>query len=287
MNGRLRRNPSLAALKQPEYTGENRCIPCTALNLVLAAVGSVVTGALLNPTLGRQAAGVGLAAFLLAGALIYFRGYLVPGTPTITKRYFPDWLLRAFDKTSEPRPEARVLDEYEPETLLREVGIVAYDPAAADLGLDPEFAAGWTAAIERYRGDEQALKQGLGELSGVAPERIDFVHHPRAFAAWVDEDHLASWPSMGAAVADVAAAEELPQWDSEWTLRPLSVQAELLGILRLFLDTCPSCDGEVLLSQDVVESCCRSWDVVAATCLACDDRLFEVDVDAKTLAEEN
>jgi hypothetical protein len=42
---------------------------------------------------------------VLAGslALVYLRGYLVPGTPAFTKRYFPDWLLAWFDKTPERR----------------------------------------------------------------------------------------------------------------------------------------------------------------------------------------
>ncbi|WP_408960091.1 hypothetical protein [Natrinema sp. 74] len=81
-------------LKQPEYTGENRCEPCTVLNLVIAAVvGSLVA---------RKSRLGGLVAVGVSIALIYLRGYLVPGTPTLTKRYLPPAVLRWFGKDPEP-----------------------------------------------------------------------------------------------------------------------------------------------------------------------------------------
>ncbi|ELY55555.1 hypothetical protein [Natronolimnohabitans innermongolicus] len=82
-------------LKQPEYTGENRCEPCTILNLAIAAiVGSLIA---------RKTKLGGLLAVGFSIALIYLRGYLVPGTPTLTKRYLPPAVLRWFGK--EPEPE--------------------------------------------------------------------------------------------------------------------------------------------------------------------------------------
>ncbi|MDF9747762.1 hypothetical protein [Natrinema salsiterrestre] len=81
-------------LKQPEYTGENRCEPCTVLNLAIAAVvGSLVA---------RKSRLGGLLAIAVSVALIYLRGYLVPGTPTLTKRYLPPEVLRWFGKEPDP-----------------------------------------------------------------------------------------------------------------------------------------------------------------------------------------
>jgi len=81
-------------LRQPEYTGENRCEPCTVLNLVIAAVlGSVIA---------RKSRLGGLLAVGISVALIYLRGYLVPGTPALTKRYLPPEVLRWFGKEPEP-----------------------------------------------------------------------------------------------------------------------------------------------------------------------------------------
>lgn len=80
----------LDAFREPEYTGENRCVPCTAINVALAVALTAVSAAL-GPI-------VALAVFVGSMASIYFRGYLVPGTPELTKRYLPDQVLALFGK---------------------------------------------------------------------------------------------------------------------------------------------------------------------------------------------
>ena len=87
------------ALRQEEYIGENRCLPCTAVNVILGAVVALIGGAAVKRALGRTAGR--LTALILAGvfgALIYLRGYLVPGTPELTKRYLPQPVLKLFGK---------------------------------------------------------------------------------------------------------------------------------------------------------------------------------------------
>ncbi|HET7324840.1 MAG TPA: hypothetical protein VFJ06_10950, partial [Halococcus sp.] len=76
--------------RRPEYTGANRCTPCTVVNLLIAVV---VTGAvaLLVPE-------VAILAFIIFVGTIYLRGYLVPGTPSLTKQYLPARVLRLFGK---------------------------------------------------------------------------------------------------------------------------------------------------------------------------------------------
>ena len=80
-------------IREPEYTGENRCVPCTVLNVVLAVALTAAT-AVFGPV---------VAAVVLVASLgsIYYRGYLVPGTPELTKRYLPDRVLRLFGKAPE------------------------------------------------------------------------------------------------------------------------------------------------------------------------------------------
>jgi len=80
-------------IREPEYTGENRCVPCTVLNVVLAAALTAASAAF----------GPVVAAAVLVASLgsIYYRGYLVPGTPELTKRYLPDRVLRLFGKAPE------------------------------------------------------------------------------------------------------------------------------------------------------------------------------------------
>jgi hypothetical protein len=61
-------------LRQPAYTGENRCIPCTITNVTIAGIGSTVIA-----TKSRKLGGAAFAASL---GTIHLRGYLVPGTST-------------------------------------------------------------------------------------------------------------------------------------------------------------------------------------------------------------
>jgi hypothetical protein len=82
------------ALRQPEYTGESRCLPCTAVNSVLALLATVAVT--------RKSRGGGLLVAAVSAALLYLRGYIVPGTPTLTKRYLPPTVLRWFGKDPEP-----------------------------------------------------------------------------------------------------------------------------------------------------------------------------------------
>jgi len=66
------------AVADPEHTGENRCLPCTALN----ALGVAVAAGLLS----RRRRSLGLLAAVLGGAAIWLRGYVVPGTPRFAPR---------------------------------------------------------------------------------------------------------------------------------------------------------------------------------------------------------
>ncbi|ELY94643.1 hypothetical protein C483_02890 [Natrialba hulunbeirensis JCM 10989] len=84
-------------LHQPEYTGDNRCLPCTAVNIVLAVLLSAIAAVLTWVGTGPVVAlAVGAVVFCCAVGLIAVRGYLVPGTPELTNRYLPDRLRRRF-----------------------------------------------------------------------------------------------------------------------------------------------------------------------------------------------
>ena len=87
---RSRDDPVLDRIRQPAYTGENRCLPCTVLNVAIAFLATVLAA-----PLGPVAVAVVFAASM---GSIYFRGYLIPGTPTLTKRYLPAPVLEAFGK---------------------------------------------------------------------------------------------------------------------------------------------------------------------------------------------
>ncbi|MFC4249264.1 hypothetical protein ACFOZ7_20420 [Natribaculum luteum] len=273
---------ALEAMKHPSYTGENRCRPCTILNLVIAAVLAIAVASAVAEIDGALAVGAGVATFAGAVTIVYFRGYLIPGTPTITKRYVPDRFLALFDET----PTRIDRERRDPAESLLEVGVVVDDPDADDLVLDRAFAGTWERSIEAHWTDETEIRESLGQFAKVDSTRLELDERPQAVVAWADDAQLANWPSRAACVADAAAAAELPAWDPNWEHYPLALRWELLGMLRLFIEHCPACGGTVALSQDVVESCCRRRDVVAATCVECDARLFEMDVDPTELEDE-
>ena len=77
---------ALEGIRQPEYTGENRCTPCTVTNLAITAVVAAGLAYAVSVPLSAGVAVLGVAS-------VWLRGYLVPKTPELTRRYFPDWLL--------------------------------------------------------------------------------------------------------------------------------------------------------------------------------------------------
>ena len=259
-------------LHQPKYTGENRCLPCTSVNVAIAAAGSTLATKLTSRRFGS-------AAFVASLGIIYLRGYLVPGTPTLTKRYFPERVLRWFDKdTTTPVTDASI--EIDPERVLFNAGAVEPCREGTDLCLTGDFQQVWRERIHTVRSrdlDEDHLAGALGVST--TNDRITVEQHGDAFVAYTDDAILGQWSSQAAVIADVAAATELSERLSDWSdLAPAEI-ARVLMSLRIFIEQCPDCDGPAQVEQEVVESCCRSYDVIASACQDCDARLFEMEWD--------
>ncbi|MFB6217939.1 MAG: hypothetical protein ABEH77_01985 [Halobacteriaceae archaeon] len=251
--------------RQPEYTGENRCLPCTAVNLVLAAAASLALGAVWPP--------LGVVGGVVSLAAIYLRGYLVPGTPTLTKRYLPERVLRWFDKAPEPPATEDATGGAGVEAILRDAGAIEECPDRDDLCLSPGFREEWSARIEAY--SEQDTADAAAGLLDVADVPVSVTEGENAFAVNVGGHTAGRWPSRAAFVADAAAADVLAERDSGWAARDREGRNALLNSLRLFVETCPECGGPVELGEDRVESCCREIDVAAAECSDCGVRVFE------------
>jgi hypothetical protein len=305
-----------ASLRQPEYTGENRCTPCTIVN-VLIAVG-------LSGAVGVVFPFAGVAVFLVSLASIYFRGYLVPGTPMLTKRYFPDRVLRWFDKEPEPGAggftpaastdstdaatadastasgsadeSASVTDDtaaddadaaaspeqeaaeaaVDPERLLFDLNAVEPCEDVDDLCLTDEFAAAWTEAVRERRTDPFDPEK-LARLFRVDDaDRVTVTEHGKGHTIRVTDVGQQQWISRGAVVADLAADAVLSERHDRWDAVETAQRLSILTALRSFAPTCPLCEGLVELGDETVESCCRSYEVVVAACTDCEERLFEI-----------
>ncbi|TYL38456.1 hypothetical protein CV102_11675 [Natronococcus pandeyae] len=309
------RETIIAALRQPEYTGENRCAPCTILNLGIAgAIGVAVA---------RRSRLAGALVVGLSAAAIYLRGYLVPGTPELTKRYLPPSVLRLFGKEPEPTihgglgavdsqsdatggsaagpdtgaeesaadsdvdaPVDGAENELEqpeppsPETYFLEVDAVEPCDEIDDLCLTASFESAWNEEIDRIGADELDGEDAAGALGFDVDDHAFEIgdHGGDARTLRRDRQLIGNWPSQAALVADVTAARVLESRDDDWTSYEPAVKGELLNSLRLFLETCPTSGGAVVMGEETVESCCRSHDVIAVTCSETDERLFEYPV---------
>lgn len=257
------------ALRQPEYTGENRCVPCTTVNVLVGAVASGVVG-LVSPWLG-------VATFAVSVALVALRGYLVPGTPTLTRRYLPDAVVRRFEDQSDVGyAHVTGVDGDGLEGLLRSVDVLTDCPDVDDLCLTDGFRDRWREHAERLR-PAGAPEDAFAALLGVDADRVVCIGHGNAYVVNVDGELVGKWESRAAFIADVAAERALAERHAGWADLDLESRSRAARSLRAFLERCPDCDGPASVGEETVSSCCRTTAVLAVTCEHCDARLFEVE----------
>lgn len=220
---------SIVALRRPEYTGENRCLPCTVANGALL-VGCCLALAALSPLLA-------LAALLAGSGAIWLRGYLVPYTPQLTAR-----VRRAVTRepTRLPTGSIAVTDEdvgeRTVETLL-EAGVIV--PAGERLQLDETFRGDWHEEIARLRA---RADEGLVEATtaSVDPETdVELLDADRPLLVLTGPEGGEAWVSRPVALAEVAAERALAAH-----VPAMSRQGRLAAAraLRGFLDRCPACE---------------------------------------------
>lgn len=267
----------LERFRQPEYTGENRCLPCTVVNVAIAFVTSAFVALIAFP--------LGVVVFIASLIAIYFRGYLVPGTPTLTKRYLPDRILSLFDKhpieeTKNDEETWQTVEslEYEkehavdPEQFLFDVGAVGPCEHEEDLCLTDEFARRLDGRRDSNSEDSVNSKK-IASLFDAEPDSMTVLD--RESPAVKIDRRVRKWPSEAALLADFAADRSLRAQTERWPEVPLTQRLGILKSLRSFYERCPRCSGEIYLSEETTESCCRTYDVYMIGCRECEQPLLE------------
>jgi len=264
--------------QQPEYTGENRCLPCTVINAAIAlAVGALIGFGLTVTTRTPSSLAIAVSGgFILASlAVIYLRGYLVPGTPTLTDRYLPERALELLGK--EPKaPAGPPADSHvDPKVALLEANVIEPCSDRDDLCVSGEVRRAWNDRMERLveRGVET---EELVEHFGVPVGDCTLEAHNDVRIVYSDSTLVGKWPSEAALVADAAAAPVLSDRLSDWGGLTHAARRELLYSLRLFIDDCPTAEGGVEFGRERVSStCCGTTEIFAVTCEESGERIFE------------
>lgn len=274
----------LDRLRNSAHTGENRCVPCTVVNVAIAAVASAL--------LWFVTVELAAVAFVASLATIYLRGYLVPGTPALTKRYLPDRIRAVFDDhhVDDDEPTFETLKQLErarksavnPSEFLQNVGALEPTADGTDLQITDEFAD----AVHRHAEsgtDESVRTSALAAIFDVDPAEVTFLD--RDYPAIELDIRIRKWPSAAALTADVAAHAALAERTDRWAEVPVLQRREILRSLRGFHDECVDCGGPVRFSEDVVDSCCGQHEVTTVACADCGQRFLEFD-QARVGAEE-
>lgn len=270
----------MSGLRRSEHTGENRCWPCTFVNGALVGTASVALGFAVTPTAGVAVAVGGLA-------LVWLRGYLIPGTP----RFAPPLVAAfpggeaLFDKTptGENKPPNRggslgtENGPADPEGLLNrlvESGVleVNADTVAPTAAFDKQ----WHAEMDQLRDST------TGELA-----RAALVISPAAEARAIDDEWIAlspedggvmdeTWISRPVAIAEIAGYRATGSFLSKDRIRLAAAQTN-----RLFLDSCPDCGATLERGTDM--PCCGGHiglgDEPSETlvCRDCEARIYTFD----------
>ncbi len=294
----------LDAVRRPEYTGENRCWPCTALNLAL--VGAAAVLALLFWPLTAA-----VAVLAVGAAAIALRGYVVPYTPAYAPRIaaaLPVSFGRkgASSSPSEaesasPSAEAGAASppagsEATPADPPERSGELGGDADADDAGrrvVDALFAAGVlresegelrladdarearAAEMARLRDADDDALAAAAAAAAPFPATARVEHGGVTIEATADGDADAEsgtnrsvWLTRALAIADAASVRALREAGVDG-----DTAARAATPLRTLLEECPLCGGRVV--ETTYASCCGGPGSVYGTpgtpVLACDD----------------
>lgn len=262
----------LNAVRSEAYTGENRCWPCTLVNL--GALGILIS---LLRARGRNR--LSLLAAVVGVAAVYLRGYLVPYTPAFAPQLVaaspvPD----AWFHEAAIHDEAESLaDDVEPdgEAVLQELlaaGVIVAD--GEQLYLEETVETAWHDRMDDLAADS------LRSLATTLQTTLPQVQRVEPFT-----DDGQEWVALGTgtgrllprpkAIAELAAYDVISaELDAVDPQRALAGAAALL----MFLETCPVCDTDLVESSTV--SCCGGHSGPqqdpgeTLVCPTCEQRLY-------------
>jgi hypothetical protein len=266
----------LDAVRRPEYTGENRCLPCTVVNLVVVAVVALLVG--------RRSRRLAALVFGAGAALISLRGYVVPGTPRFAPRLVAavpgGEALFDHDAREVPAEAGSLAETSDPEALLETLvstGVLEVEDEQVVPSAD--FEANWHEEMARLADQDLAAladtvfaEAHAASVTTYAGEEGEFV----VLADGSDAFDGETWLTRPVAVAEVGAARAL-----RGALPDADTRRAAAGALRMFLQACPDCGARLVETNEA--DCCGGYTggltqpAAVLMCPDCGVRLYTFD----------
>lgn len=259
----------LDRFRRPEYTGSDRCWPCTITNAALLGLLGALAAAVRVP--------LAVAVLAVGAAGIWLRGYLVPYTPRVAPALFDR--LPGPSPKADPRPEPGSITEAgddapDGEAVLEaliEAGVLDADETS--LALSSSFRDAWT---DKQRALRDADAESLAAtIEATTPEGVSARTQGSDDSLFLVEGSNGGVTlSRTIAIAEAAAARALEATAPEL---PAAVRASAARPLRGFLENCPACGSDVV--ETTPRNCCgttnpRDADDRILACPSCDRRLY-------------
>ncbi|MDB9234429.1 zinc ribbon domain-containing protein [Halorubrum ezzemoulense] len=125
--------------------------------------------------------------------------------------------------------------------------VLTEDRTTGDVDLTEGFRRDWRRRIRHFRTREPIDFVAL--LLDTDPDSLTIDETDDGLTVQVSGTTVGEWPSKAALVADVAAFLTLQEALPEWGELEATTRDELIGRLRVFLKTCPTCDGSLDTEQ--------------------------------------
>lgn len=156
--------------------------------------------------------------------------------------------------------------------LLVEFGFVR--PTEDDIQVAEPFLERWRDALATLEDADERVA-ALASLLDEPVERVDIEYREadQPFGL-VGDRAVHNWISEASLRTDLAAHRAVT--DERWAALDRNDRTRILRSFRVVLDTCPTCAGPVVPTEEVVESCCRDWDVIAVRCTECGAHIVEL-----------
>jgi len=250
----------LLRLRDDRYTGENRCQKCTALNLCLVMAASIA--------IYLYSRVLSVLFIMVSLSVIYLKGYVVPGTPVITKKYAPQAVMRYFDGKN--RVDDRTEDA---ESVLRRYGVLTTEKASGEVRLTNSIIDGFRRQGSTTNSISEDQIRGI---LGAGEYQVDIREISDAAVAINGGDKICQWPSIAAVNCDIAARNVLEAQIGEWNQFSPRKRGLILRSFRSLIKDCPKCQSENSIGTSVQSSCCSSKTVLTVECEICQSNFVEV-----------